>query len=279
MKVDSFKEILQRAVKEKFALPAFNTLNMEFTSLIVDVAEETKTPLIVQITESSLKYAGFDYINAILTIADRSRYAFVHLDHGMSLDNIKKCLSSEAFTSVMIDRSKENFEKNTADTREVVDLSNGKVIEAELGIVGGKEEEIEAETLYTDLNEAMEFIEKTKIGLFAPAVGTVHGIYKSKPCLNYDLIRDLRKNSQIALVLHGSSGLSDEEVRTCVEAGMNKINIDTEVKQHFIAGFMNFMQANPQAYDLRKIFGAAKDNMRQILLHKIDICGARGKLG
>ncbi|MGL4524754.1 MAG: class II fructose-bisphosphate aldolase [Spirochaetia bacterium] len=279
MKIEGLRAVLQRAVKEKFALPAFNTLNMEFTSLIVEVAEETKSPIILQITESSVKYAGFDYIDAILGVADRSEYVFVHLDHGTSLENIKRCLASNAFTSVMIDRSKESFQNNLAATQEVVAMSCGKLIEAELGIVGGKEEEIEAEeTLYTDKVEAIEFIEKTQIALFAPAVGTLHGIYKNTPKLNYELIKDLRSASTIPLVLHGSSGLSDDEVRTCVEAGMNKINIDTELKQHFIMGFMDFMKKDPSAYDLRKIFGAAKDEMRKILLHKINICGAMGQL-
>lgn len=279
MKSKQMKFYLNKAVKEKFALPAFNTLNMECTQVIVEAAEELKAPIILQITESSLKYAQFDYINSILEIADKSSNVFIHLDHGTSFENILKCIQSNAFSSVMIDRSKESFEHNIQDTISIKQQSGEKLVESELGIVGGKEEDIIAEgSIYTDVNEALEFVERTNIDLFAPAVGTAHGIYKDTPKLNYELIAELRSKMVLPLVLHGSSGLSDEQVKLCVEAGMNKVNIDTELKQNFVKGFLEFMEVNPNAYDLRQIFGSAKKMMREIVLHKIDICGAVNKI-
>jgi len=279
MKSKKMELYLQKSIQEKFALPAFNTLNMECIQVIVDGAEEANAPVILQITESSIKYAGFDYINQILEVADRSPNVFVHLDHGTSDINILNCIKSNAFSSVMIDRSKESFEQNIKDTINIKTQANNKLVESELGIVGGKEEDIIAEgSIYTDIDEAIDFVARTKIDLFAPAVGTAHGIYKDTPKLNYELINKLREKISIPLVLHGSSGLSDEQVKLCIQAGMNKVNIDTELKQNFIQGFLQYMDKNPEAYDLRQIFGAAKASMKEIVLHKIRICGAEGKI-
>lgn len=279
MKPDKMKFYLDKSIKEKFALPAFNTLNMEQTQVIVEAAEEAKAPVILQITESSIKYAGFAYINNILAVADESPNIFVHLDHGTTGETIIKCIKSHAFSSVMIDRSKETFIKNIAETALIKKEAGTKLVEAELGIVGGKEEEIEsAESIYTNVDEAIEFVERTKVDLFAPAVGTAHGIYKNTPKLNYDLINSLRTKLELPLVLHGSSGLSDEQLKLSIEAGINKVNIDTELKQNFIKGFLNYMGKNPDAYDLRNIFASAKSAMKEIVLHKINVCGASNKL-
>lgn len=279
MKSKKMEYYLQKSIQEKFALPAFNTLNMECTQVIVDAAEEVAAPVILQITESSIKYAGFAYINQILKVADESPNVFVHLDHGTSDSTILRCINSDAFSSVMIDRSKKSFEQNIQDTINIKKQAHDKLVESELGIVGGKEEDIIAEgSIYTNFEEAIEFVSQTKIDLFAPAVGTAHGIYKDTPKLNYDLISKLRAKITIPLVLHGSSGLSDEQVKLCIQAGMNKINIDTELKQHFIKGFLQYMNIHPEAYDLRQIFGAAKASMKEIVLHKIAICGAEGKI-
>ncbi len=279
MKLDKMKFYLDKSIKEKFALPAFNTLNMEQTQVIVEAAETLNAPVILQITESSIKYAGFDYINSILAVADKSPNIFVHLDHGTTNENIIKCIKSSSFSSVMIDRSKETFIKNIAETALMKKEAGEKLVEAELGIVGGKEEEIVAlESIYTNVDEAIEFVERTKVDLFAPAVGTAHGVYKDEPKLNYDLINSLRSKLSVPLVLHGSSGLTDEQLKLSIEAGINKVNIDTELKQNFIKGFLDHMQKDPEAYDLRKIFGSAKETMREIVLHKITVCGAKGKL-
>jgi len=279
MKPDKMRFYLDKSIKEKFALPAFNTLNMEQTQVIVEAAEEAKAPVILQITESSIKYAGFDYINNILAIANESPNIFVHLDHGTTDENIIKCIKSNSFSSVMIDRSKETFLKNIEETALIKKEAGNKLVEAELGIVGGKEEEIEAaESIYTNVDEAIEFVERTKVDLFAPAVGTAHGIYKDTPKLNYNLINTLRSKLSVPLVLHGSSGLTDEQLKLSIEAGINKVNIDTELKQNFIKGFLEYMQKDPEAYDLRKIFSSAKEAMKVIVMHKINVCGANGKL-
>ena len=279
MKSEKMRKYLQRSIQENFALPAFNTLNIECTQVIIEVAEEAKASVILQITESSIKYIGFEYINSVLAIANKLMNIFVHLDHDTIDETIIKCLKSEAFSSVIIDRSKESFEQNIKDTIFIKKQAQNKLVESELGIVGGKEEDIIVEgSIYTNVNEAEEFVASTKIDLFAPVVGTAHGIYKDTLKLNYDLINQLREKIDIPLVLYGSLGLLDELIKLCIQAGMNKINIDTELKQNFIKGFLRYMDKNFKAYDLRNVFGEAKSSMKEIVLHKIEICGVTGEI-
>lgn len=273
------RKYLDRAIKEKFAIPAINTTNMETTQSIVEAAKELKAPVILQITESAIKYAGFEYIESILKIADSHPNVFVHLDHGTTLEMAKRCIESPAFSSVMIDKSKTAFEENVNATKEIKEYAGYKLVEAELGIVGGKEEDIVAHgSIYTQPEEAKQFIDNTKVDILAIAIGTAHGVYKDEPKLNYEIIGEIRALvGDIPLVLHGSSGLSDEQLRKSVEAGINKVNLDTEIKQAYISGFMNYLGENPADYDLRKIFGNARLTAKEAIKDKIRVLGAENK--
>ncbi len=273
------KKYLDKAIKEKFAIPAINTTNMETTQSIVEAAKEMNAPVIIQITESAIKYAGFSYAEAILKTAANTPQVFIHLDHGMSEEMAKQCIESPAFAAVMIDKSKFNLEENIAGTRRVKEYAGYKLVEAELGVVGGKEEDVIAEgSIYTNPCEAKRFVDETGVDILAIAIGTAHGIYKDEPKLNYEIIGQIREAvGNIPLVLHGSSGLSDEQLRKAVAAGINKVNLDTEIKQEFIKGFTQYLEKNPSDYDLRKIFGEARNYAKELIKHKIKVLGAENK--
>lgn len=276
----TLKEYLAKAVREKFAIPAINTTNMETTQSVVEAAKELNAPVILQITESAIKYAGFDYIESILKTAAECPNIFIHLDHGTTFEMAKRCIESPAFASVMIDKSKSFFDENIDATKHIKEYAGYKLVEAELGIVGGKEEDVIAEdSIYTKPHEAKEFVDRTKVDLLAIAIGTAHGVYKDTPRLNYKIIGEIRELvGDLPLVLHGSSGLSDEQLRKSVEAGINKVNLDTEIKQSYIKGFMGHLGENPSDYDLRKIFGAARISAKEAIKEKIRVLGAENKM-
>ncbi len=275
------KEYLKRAINEKFAIPAINTTNMETTQAIVEAAKELNSPIILQITESAIKYAGFKYAENILKVANENPDVFIHLDHGRSELIVKKCIESPIFSSVMIDKSKESFEKNLSISKCIKEYAGYKIVEAELGIIGGKEEDIICkEPIYTVPKEAKYFVSLTKVDTLAIAIGTTHGIYKGVPKLNYKLIGEIRNQlgNEIGLVLHGSSGLSNEQIKKVIKFGINKINLDTDIKISFIKGFQGYLKDNPFDYDLRKIMGEGRLVSKELIKTKIKLTGAENKI-
>ncbi|QSQ08447.1 Fructose-bisphosphate aldolase [Koleobacter methoxysyntrophicus] len=279
------KEILQDARKGSYAVGAFNTNNMEIVQAIVEAAVEENSPVILQASQGALKYAGIEYITAMVKAAAEIAPIPIalHLDHGTSFEQIVKCIRY-GFTSVMIDGSKYPLEENIRITKKVVEIAGavGVSVEAELGKIGGTEDDIsvsEKEAYMTDPQEAVRFVKETGVDSLAIAIGTAHGPYKGEPKLDFDRLEKISSLVDIPLVLHGASGVPEDSIRKAVERGICKINIDTDIRQAFARAVREFLEKNPKEYDPRKILGPAKEEMKKVIREKIRLFGSSGKGG
>ena len=261
------KEMLQKAREGKYAIGAFNVENMEMVMAVLAAAEAKNSPVIMQTTPGTIKYAGVDYYYAnVAAAAKRSSVPVVmHLDHG---DSFQRAMAAyrAGYTSIMIDGSKLPFEENIDLTKRVVDACHpGDVyVEGELGKVGGKEDDgpaVEGESPYTDPAEAKEFVERTGCTSLAIGVGTSHGVYTSDPHIEQSVVKAIRDAVDVPLVLHGTSGVPDEQVAEAVKNGICKVNYATELRQAYTKGFMAYMAENPACFDPKK---PAKEGMREI---------------
>ena len=276
-------ELLGRAKAKGYAVGAFNTNNLEITLSIVEAAEVERSPLILAVSPGAMAYAGVAYLAAIARVASEEADVPIslHLDHGTSLEEVGTCLE-HGFSSVMIDGSKLPFEENVELTRKVVEMARaaGVSIEAELGRLVGTEDEIsvsEREASMTDPDQAAEFVEKTGIDALAVSIGNAHGWYKGEPKLDFERLRLIRAKVDIPLVLHGASGIPDDMIREACSIGVDKINIDTEVRDAFRQAVARFVSYNPQEIDPRKILAPARDAMREVVARKMRLFGSAGR--
>ncbi|WP_416198752.1 MAG: class II fructose-1,6-bisphosphate aldolase [Sporanaerobacter sp.] len=277
------REILEDAHKNGYAVGAFNINNMEIIQAIIEAAEATKSPVILQASQGGLKYAGIDYIAALAKVAAHKAKVpvAVHLDHGTDFDQVIKCIRY-GFSSVMVDGSKHPIEENIALTKLVVDIAHSVdvSVEGELGKIGGTEDHIvvdEREATFTDPDEAVRFVEETGVDSLAIAVGTAHGVYKGEPKLDFDRIKIIKEKTNIPLVLHGSSGVPYASLEKAVSLGINKINIDTDIRAAFAQAVKDFLRENPDNIDPRKILGPARDSMKQVVMEKMKVFGSVGR--
>ena len=277
------KELLQDAHKNNYAVGAFNVNNMEIVQAIIEAAEEMNSPVILQASQGGLKYAGVEYIAALGKLAaEKTKVPVVlHLDHGTDFDQVMLCIR-HGFSSVMIDGSKFDLNGNIAITNKVIEVAHavGVSVEAELGKIGGTEDHItvdEKDAVFTDPNEAKRFVEETNVDSLAIAVGTAHGVYKGEPKLDFDRIKIIKEMLNMPLVLHGSSGVPDEAIKKAVSLGINKINIDTDLRIAFAKGIKEFLKKNPDNIDPRKILTPAKEAMKEAVKAKMTIFGSVGR--
>lgn len=281
--MNNSKEILLKAQKEGFAVPAFNIHNLETIKVVVETANELKSPVILAGTPGTFDYAGRDYIQAIAEVAAK-KYGIpivLHLDHHTNIDNIKESLELGT-KSVMIDASHYNYEENIKIVSEVVNLSHkyNATVEAELGMLGGKEDDLvvdEKDSKYTNPKQASDFVKKTGIDSLAVAIGTAHGLYKEKPKLDFERLKEIREFVDIPLVLHGASGIPNEDVRRTISLGISKVNIATELKIPFSNELRKYLIEYPQENDPRKYMKDAKDAMAKIVKEKILLCMSQNK--
>ena len=299
-------EILNAARAGKYGVGSFNTNNLEITQAILDTAQEMRSPVMVQISEGARKYAGTENLaHLVADMAGRvSVQVAIHLDHGSSFESCRTAIDA-GFTSVMIDMSHEPFEENVRVSREVVEMAHarGVTVEAELGRLGGVEEHVDVsaeDAFLTDPAEAMQFIERTGIDYLAVAIGTSHGAYKGKgrPFIDHARIEKIAGLTPIPLVMHGASGvpswlterlraaggeisdaqgIDDEDVRRATSRGIAKVNIDTDLRLAFTTGVREVLMKSPKEFDPRKIVGAARDLMREIVRYKMELLGSAGK--
>lgn len=287
-------------MKNKYAIGAFNINNMEFVQGITDAANERQSPVILQASPSAINYAKIDYLIKMVEAAVETTDIPIalHLDHGLDFETCKRCVDA-GFTSVMIDASKHDFEKNVELTKEVVDYahSNGVVVEAELGTLAGVEDEVNVsddDAKYTDPNQAYEFVQKTGCDSLAIAIGTSHGAYKFKgdARLRFDILENVKeKLPNTPIVLHGASsvipelvemcntngadilgakGVPDDILKQAGQKGVSKINVDTDLRLAMTGEIRREFNEEPSVFDPRKYLGPARDTINEVVLHKID---------
>ena len=275
------KDMLLRAQKEKYAVAAFNTENMESIQAVISTAETLRAPVIIQITPSMIKYADTKlYVAMVKTLAENVQIEVaLHLDHGNSYELVEKSISA-GFSSIMIDGSKLPFEENIELTKKTVQscIKNSIAVEAELGTVGGKEDEHEVfDPQYTDPEEAAYFIEQTGIRSLAVAIGTAHGFYKGTPVLDIKRLIAIKNKVEIPLVLHGASGVTDKDIAECIAHGICKVNFATELRAAYTHGVKKAFSENPNLYDPKEFGYQAKNFVAEAVRRKIIVCGCNGK--
>lgn len=271
------KKMLDNAKKNKTAVFQFNINNLEWTRYILEECNKLNVPVILGVSESAISYmGGYNVVSALCysLISDLNIKIDVclHLDHAKSLNSCYQAIDA-GFTSVMLDMSSLPLEENIEKTKEVVlyAKSNNVTVESEIGLIGyisnGKLENGKNPTL----KDCLEFVEKTNIDSLAPAVGTVHGIYTGKLNIDYKFIEELSKSLKIPLVLHGGSGLSNSVLEKCIQSGINKININSDIQAAFSKDLRDFLIKNPDVIDPRKIIKSGENAIKKVVSDKINI--------
>ena len=280
MSILSTRQMLLNAQRDGYAVPAFNIHNLETLQVVVDTAVEMRSPVIIAGTPSTIEYAGAEYINAMAEVAAH-KYDIpiaIHLDHFEDVEAIKRNIDI-GFKSCMIDASKLEFEKNIAKVKEVVAYAHkfDATVEAELGKLGGQEDDLivdEKDAMYTNPNDAAEFVKRTGIDSLAVAIGTAHGLYKGEPKLDFERLKEIRSKVEVPLVLHGASDVSDELVMKAISLGICKVNVATDLKIPFSGALKEYFNEHPEANDPRKYMTPGKEAMKKIVEHKIQVCGS-----
>ncbi|MCL2336325.1 MAG: class II fructose-1,6-bisphosphate aldolase [Firmicutes bacterium] len=276
-------DLLKDAEAGGYAVGAFNCNNMEIVQAIATAAQEERSPVIMQASQGAIKYAGIEYITAMANMAASMIDVPValHLDHGTSFEQTMRCIRS-GFSSVMIDGSKLPLEENIALTKQVLAVARavGVSVEAELGKIGGTEDDIhvnEADAYFTDPEEAKRFVEETGVDALAIAIGTAHGRYKGEPKLDFARLEKIRALVNIPIVLHGSSGVPEQAIREAIRLGVRKVNIDTNIREAFVGACRKVLADKPDEIDPRNVLGPARAAAVEIIREKIRIFGSSGK--
>ena len=303
-------EMFKKAYEGGYAIGAFNVNNMEIVQGITEAAGELKSPIILQVSKGARAYANHTYLVKLVeaAIIENDIPIALHLDHGPDFETCKSCIDG-GFTSVMIDASHHDFEKNIEITRRVVEYAHerGVVVEAELGKLAGVEDDVkvaDADAAYTQPDEVEEFVSRTGVDSLAIAIGTSHGAFKfkpgQKPQLRFDILDEITKRiPNFPIVLHGASSVSQEYVKIIQENGGNladaigipedmlrqaarsavcKINIDSDLRLALTAGVRQVLTQNPAAFDPREYLKVGRANVKEVVAHKIkNVLGSDGK--
>ena len=285
--ITSVKEILTKAREGGYAVGAFNTVNLETTRAIVEAAKETQSPVIIQMTEKTMEYAGGREIFNLVK-NDAEFYASeipigIHLDHGKSFEVVRHCVEI-GFTSVMYDGSRLKYFDNLENTKNVVTYCHDKGVDvqAELGGVpnigemnGGA---VDWDKYMTNPEQALEFVKTTKIDAFAAAIGNAHGFVRERPEPDFERLEKINELCNIPLVLHGASDWEGEKVTKAIEKGINCFNVDTAIRMAFIDSLTRSIKGKEVSYDIRKILGDARDAAKEEVKRKIGYFGSGGKI-
>ncbi len=290
MSIVNAKEIMVEAAKNGYAVGAFNITDLLQFEAVIEAAIEKKAPVIVQTSVKPSKFLGTNMMVSIFRTLAQSAPVPVclHLDHCTEVDYCKKCADA-GYTNIMIDASKQTYDENIRQTKEIADYCHnlGKIsVEGELGTVSGVEDQVkvaEDEAQLANPKQAVEFVERTGIDIFAPAIGTAHGVYKTKnPKIDFDRMATIHKilNSngiKTPLVVHGGTGLPEDYIKKLLKAGGAKFNVSTELKHTLIDTKFEYISAHREEYDPGKIDVAVRDATRKAVMHWIDMLESAGK--
>ncbi|MEI4790040.1 class II fructose-bisphosphate aldolase [Bacillus sp. FJAT-53060] len=276
MPLVSMTEMLKDAKEKGYAVGQFNLNNLEFTQAILQAAEEEKSPVILGVSEGAGRYMGgfktvVAMVKALIEEYNVTVPVAIHLDHGSSFESCAKAIHA-GFTSVMIDASHHPFDENVATTAKVVELAHfhGVSVEAELGTVGGQEDDVIAEgVIYADPKECQELVERTGIDCLAPALGSVHGPYKGEPNLGFTEMEEIGKSAGLPLVLHGGTGIPTADIKRAISLGTAKINVNTENQIASAKAVRDTLAAKTEEYDPRKYLGPARDAIKETVIGKM----------
>ncbi len=284
MSIVTNKELLDRAKAGHYAVAAFNTNNLEYTQAIIQAAVELNSPVIVEAAKSEIDYMnGYVFVAMVRAMAERVSIPIsIHLDHGPSYEEAIRCLRY-GFSSVMYDGSALSLEENIANTKKVVEAAHacGVSVEGEIGVIGQAEDGPEGPRNenfgLADPEQCEIFVRETGVDCFAAAIGNAHGLYKNKPELRFDLLMDIEKRTNVPLVLHGGTGIPEEDIRKAITLGVSKINFSTVMRKGCLETLAATLNANPGDLDLMKMLTPAREKMVEIAKHHIKMCMSDGK--
>ena len=282
--LENTKVMLETAKKEGYAVPHFNINNLEWTRFILEECEKEKSPVILGVSEGAKKYmVGFhtvtEMVKAMIKELNITVPVALHLDHGSSILACKEAIDA-GFTSVMIDASKFSLEENIVMTKEVVQYAHERnvTVEAEIGHVGGEEDGIASELAYAKVEDAVLLANSTGIDTLAPALGSVHGIYKGEPKLDFDRMLKIKELTNLPLVLHGGSGIPDELIEKGVNCGICKLNINTDLQIVWAKAVRTYLNENETVYDPRKIIKAGEKALKEKVSEKIHLLKSNNRI-
>ena len=277
----NFIEMMNKAKKGHFAIPQFNINNLEWTKYILEQCNEMKVPVILGVSEGATKYMGgykavASMVKGLIESLNIEIPVCIHLDHGTSFDSCKKAIDA-GYTSVMIDASKHELHENIRITKEVVDYARERnvSVEAEVGHIGGQEDNISAESLNATLEDCRVLYDNTHIDSLAPALGSVHGFYKGEPNLDFNTMKTINENLPIPLVLHGGTGIPNDKIKTAISCGISKININTDLQVAWTKAVREFLKNDEKAYDPRKVIGSGEKAMKKRVEEIVTLFGTK----
>lgn len=277
----NFNEMLMNAKKGKYAVPHLNINNLEWTKYILEKCNELQVPVILGVSEGAAKYmGGYDavvgMVKGLMKDLNITIPVCLHVDHGSTKESCIKAIDA-GFTSVMIDASRHEIEENIRITKEVVDYAHerGVSVEAEVGHIGGTEDNITSSATNATLDDCLTLYKNTGIDSLAPALGSVHGFYKGEPNLDFETMEVINENLPIPLVLHGGTGIPDDKIRKAISCGISKININTELQSVWSKAVRKFLDENKEVYDPRKIIGSGEAAMKNRIAEIVTLFGTK----
>lgn len=286
MPLVSMKEMLEKGKEQGYAVGQFNLNNMEYAQAILQAAEEENSPVILGVSEGAARYMGGFKVVVAMVEALMEEYGTtvpvaIHLDHGSSFEQCALAIQS-GFSSVMIDASALPLDENIAITKKVVELAHihGVSVEAELGRVGGQEDDLivdDAQASYAIPEECERLVKETNVDCFAPALGSVHGPYKGEPNLGFDRMEEVMNLTNVPLVLHGGTGIPTKDIQRAISLGSAKINVNTENQMAQAKKIREVLAEQPEQYDPRKYMGPGRDAIKETVISKMREFGSSQK--